>query len=138
MYMIKMFCVLCMVLSTFYCKLSAAKDVLICGVCKTTFSSLHSLAQHKKTPCRLKISCQCQSTPPPGNLHDLCVLLTIMCIWYCIICDEYSIFEVNISYNCALNSDLNVWAYCRSVLSLWCCQVCLMYWIFIFNVNDIY
>jgi len=45
----------------------AAKDVLICGVCKTTFSSLHSLAQHKKTPCRLKISCQCQSTPPPES-----------------------------------------------------------------------
>ncbi|XP_061166634.1 uncharacterized protein LOC133206311 [Saccostrea echinata] len=45
----------------------AAKDVLICGVCKTSFSSLHSLAQHKKTPCRLKISCQCQSTPPPES-----------------------------------------------------------------------
>ncbi|KAK3086536.1 hypothetical protein FSP39_019855 [Pinctada imbricata] len=45
----------------------AAKDILICGVCKTNFSSLHSLAQHKKIPCRLKISCQCQSTPPPES-----------------------------------------------------------------------
>lgn len=48
----------------------AGKDVLICGVCKTTFNSLHSLAQHKKIPCRLKISCQCQSTPPPGDAAE--------------------------------------------------------------------
>ncbi|KAL8607448.1 hypothetical protein ACOMHN_004422 [Nucella lapillus] len=40
------------------------KDVLICGVCKMQFTSLHSLAQHKKIPCRLRTSCQCQTNPP--------------------------------------------------------------------------
>ncbi|KAK7500263.1 hypothetical protein BaRGS_00008486 [Batillaria attramentaria] len=39
-------------------------DILICGVCKMQFTSLHSLAQHKKVPCRLKASCQCQTNPP--------------------------------------------------------------------------
>lgn len=39
-------------------------DILICGVCKMQFTSLHSLAQHKKIPCRLRASCQCQTNPP--------------------------------------------------------------------------
>ena len=46
--------------------------MLICGVCKMQFTSLHSLAQHKKIPCRLRMSCQCQTNPPKqqGN-HDM-------------------------------------------------------------------
>ncbi|XP_076449771.1 uncharacterized protein LOC143286082 isoform X2 [Babylonia areolata] len=44
--------------------MAPGKDVLICGVCKMQFTSLHSLAQHKKIPCRLRTSCQCQTNPP--------------------------------------------------------------------------
>lgn len=49
------------------------KDVLICGVCKMQFLSLHSLAQHKKIPCRLRTSCQCQTNPPkpPSEENEL-------------------------------------------------------------------
>lgn len=43
------------------------KDVLICGVCKSQFASLHSLAQHKKTPCRLRFSCICKDAPVPES-----------------------------------------------------------------------
>lgn len=43
----------------------ASKDVLICGNCKTSFQSLHSLAQHKKVPCKLRFSCKCENTPAP-------------------------------------------------------------------------
>ncbi|KAL3859270.1 hypothetical protein ACJMK2_009497 [Sinanodonta woodiana] len=42
-------------------------DVLICGNCRSSFNSLHSLAQHKKIPCRLRFTCQCQSLPPPES-----------------------------------------------------------------------
>lgn len=45
-------------------------DILICGVCKMQFTSLHSLAQHKKIPCRLKASCQCQTNPPKKDEKD--------------------------------------------------------------------
>lgn len=43
----------------------AARDVLICGTCKTGFQSLHSLAQHKKVPCKLRFACKCQNNPVP-------------------------------------------------------------------------
>ncbi|VDI30392.1 Hypothetical predicted protein [Mytilus galloprovincialis] len=43
----------------------ATKDVLICGNCKTSFMSLHSLAQHKKVPCKLRFACKCQNAPVP-------------------------------------------------------------------------
>ncbi|XP_059138973.1 uncharacterized protein LOC131927230 isoform X2 [Physella acuta] len=33
-------------------------DVLICGICKLQFTSLHNLAQHKKIPCQLRVSTQ--------------------------------------------------------------------------------
>lgn len=45
----------------------AARDVLICGNCKTGFQSLHSLAQHKKVPCKLRFSCKCQNAPTPDT-----------------------------------------------------------------------
>ncbi|XP_060074201.1 uncharacterized protein LOC132553929 [Ylistrum balloti] len=48
-------------------KVVIGKDVLICGVCKSQFASLHSLAQHKKTPCRLRFSCICKNAPPPES-----------------------------------------------------------------------
>ncbi|KAK7113880.1 uncharacterized protein [Littorina saxatilis] len=50
--------------STSATALAPSTDVLICGVCKLQFTSLHSLAQHKKIPCRLRMSCQCQTNPP--------------------------------------------------------------------------
>ncbi|KAH9489769.1 hypothetical protein Btru_036689 [Bulinus truncatus] len=44
-------------------------DVLICGICKLQFTSLHNLAQHKKIPCQLRVSSQAkeEASPNPGN-----------------------------------------------------------------------
>ncbi|XP_025076539.1 uncharacterized protein LOC112553494 [Pomacea canaliculata] len=45
-------------------------DILICGVCKMQFTSLHSLAQHKKVPCRLRVSSQAQTNSPTSNAEE--------------------------------------------------------------------
>ncbi|KAL5022580.1 hypothetical protein ScPMuIL_001735 [Solemya velum] len=49
----------------------ASKDILICGKCKTSFSSLSSLTQHKRTPCLLRFSCKCQKTPPAESREPI-------------------------------------------------------------------
>ncbi|XP_046327397.1 uncharacterized protein [Haliotis cracherodii] len=58
---------------------TASVDVLICGRCKLQFNSLHSLAQHKKIPCRLRFSCQCQKNPPPPVSDEPSQLLCASC-----------------------------------------------------------
>lgn len=42
-------------------------DVLICGVCKLQFTSLHNLAQHKKIPCQLRVSTQAKEAVSPNQ-----------------------------------------------------------------------
>ncbi|XP_055891719.1 uncharacterized protein LOC106079188 isoform X2 [Biomphalaria glabrata] len=43
-------------------------DVLICGVCKLQFTSLHNLAQHKKIPCQLRVSTQAKEAVSPNQV----------------------------------------------------------------------
>ncbi|XP_005107243.1 uncharacterized protein LOC101862064 [Aplysia californica] len=56
-------------------------DVLICGVCKMQFTSLHSLAQHKKIPCQLRLSTQARddSNSPGGDNGEPDILLCASC-----------------------------------------------------------
>uniref|UniRef100_A0A0B7AH46 RRM domain-containing protein n=1 Tax=Arion vulgaris TaxID=1028688 RepID=A0A0B7AH46_9EUPU len=55
-------------------------DVLICGVCKLQFTTLHSLAQHKKVPCQLRVSTQAKHEPVnSGDCTDPAVLMCAIC-----------------------------------------------------------
>ncbi|XP_041376275.1 heterogeneous nuclear ribonucleoproteins C1/C2-like isoform X2 [Gigantopelta aegis] len=54
-------------------------DILICGVCKMQFTSLHSLAQHKKIPCRLTYSCQCVKYPVKNTSDEPTQFLCASC-----------------------------------------------------------
>lgn len=40
--------------------ISTGNDVLICGTCKSMYSSLATFVQHKKQKCELKTVCKCQ------------------------------------------------------------------------------
>ncbi|CAI9724510.1 nuclear ribonucleoprotein C-like 3 [Octopus vulgaris] len=55
------------------------QDILICGVCKLEFTNLHTLAQHKKLPCKLRFSCQCQKTPQPEQEQEALILNCATC-----------------------------------------------------------
>ena len=46
---------------------SAGNDVLICGTCKSMYSSLATFVQHKKQKCELKTLCKCQNQPVVEN-----------------------------------------------------------------------
>uniref|UniRef100_A0A0B6ZRM9 RRM domain-containing protein n=1 Tax=Arion vulgaris TaxID=1028688 RepID=A0A0B6ZRM9_9EUPU len=55
-------------------------DVLICGVCKLQFTSLHSLAQHKKVPCQLRVSTQAKDeSSNAGGCGEPTILLCATC-----------------------------------------------------------
>lgn len=36
-------------------------DILICGNCREMFTELHELLEHKKTYCKLRFTCKCES-----------------------------------------------------------------------------
>ncbi|GAB1607308.1 uncharacterized protein LOC115212971 [Argonauta hians] len=55
------------------------QDILICGVCKLEFTNLHTLAQHKKLPCKLRFSCQCQKKPQPEQEQEALILNCATC-----------------------------------------------------------
>lgn len=55
------------------------QDILICGVCKLEFTNLHTLAQHKKLPCKLRFSCQCQKNPQPEPEQEALMLNCATC-----------------------------------------------------------
>lgn len=40
---------------------SGNQDILICGNCRELFSDLHDLLEHKKTYCKLRFTCKCDS-----------------------------------------------------------------------------
>ncbi|CAG5115584.1 unnamed protein product, partial [Candidula unifasciata] len=56
-------------------------DVLICGVCKLQFTNLHSLAQHKKIPCQLRVSTQAKQDPATdsGDADEPLILICAVC-----------------------------------------------------------
>ena len=59
-------------LESFY-SISAGNDVLICGTCKSMYSSLATFVQHKKQKCELKTLCKCQNQPiVENNLSGKC------------------------------------------------------------------
>lgn len=47
--------------------ISTGNDVLICGTCKSMYSSLATFVQHKKQKCELKTVCKCQNQPIVEN-----------------------------------------------------------------------
>ena len=51
----------------FCCLFSAGNDILICGTCKSMYSSLATFVQHKKQKCELKTLCRCQNQPIVEN-----------------------------------------------------------------------
>ncbi|CAH0547506.1 unnamed protein product [Brassicogethes aeneus] len=42
-------------------KVYSNQDILICGNCREMFSDLHDLLEHKKTYCKLRFTCKCDS-----------------------------------------------------------------------------
>lgn len=47
--------------------ISTGNDVLICGTCKSMYSSLATFVQHKKQKCELKTLCKCHNQPIVEN-----------------------------------------------------------------------
>jgi hypothetical protein len=41
--------------------LSGNQDILICGNCREMYTDLHDLLEHKKTYCKLRFTCKCDS-----------------------------------------------------------------------------
>lgn len=66
----------------------AGNDVLICGTCKSMYSSLATFVQHKKQKCELKTLCRCQNQPIvenslSGKSYFPCAVLSGNCILDC-------------------------------------------------------
>lgn len=40
---------------------SGNPDILICGNCREMFTDLHELLDHKKTYCKLRFTCKCDT-----------------------------------------------------------------------------
>lgn len=59
--------------------ISTGNDVLICGTCKSMYSSLATFVQHKKQKCELKTLCRCQNQPIVENNKDQRGLLCAVC-----------------------------------------------------------
>lgn len=60
--------------------ISTGNDVLICGTCKSMYSSLATFVQHKKQKCELKTLCKCQNQPiVENNLSERRDLLCAVC-----------------------------------------------------------
>lgn len=47
------------------------QDILICGNCREMYTDLHDLLEHKKTYCKLRFTCKCDSNKSSKFLFPL-------------------------------------------------------------------
>ncbi|CAG9840262.1 unnamed protein product [Diabrotica balteata] len=57
------------------------QDILICGNCRELFSELQELLEHKKTYCKLRFTCKCDSnkSKSPDDANTSASLLCVQC-----------------------------------------------------------
>nr|CAH7738551.1 unnamed protein product [Callosobruchus chinensis] len=62
-------------------KVYSNQDILICGNCRELFSELHDLLEHKKTYCKLRFTCKCDTNKSKSHLDDqtTAALLCVQC-----------------------------------------------------------
>ncbi|KAG5891009.1 hypothetical protein JTB14_022588 [Gonioctena quinquepunctata] len=61
-------------------KVYSNQDILICGNCREMFSELHDLLEHKKTYCKLRFTCKCDSNKSKSpDDHSSASLLCVQC-----------------------------------------------------------
>lgn len=62
-------------------KVYSNPDILICGNCREMFTELHDLLEHKKTYCKLRFTCKCESNKSKNNQddHSVASLLCVQC-----------------------------------------------------------
>ncbi|XP_056631637.1 heterogeneous nuclear ribonucleoprotein C [Diorhabda carinulata] len=62
-------------------KVYSNQDILICGNCRELFSELQELLEHKKTYCKLRFTCKCDSnkSKSPEDPHASASLLCVQC-----------------------------------------------------------
>ncbi|XP_060519642.1 heterogeneous nuclear ribonucleoprotein C-like 1 isoform X2 [Cylas formicarius] len=62
-------------------KVYSNQDILICGNCREMFSELHDLLEHKKSYCKLRFTCKCDSSKSKSLLdeHSTASLLCVQC-----------------------------------------------------------
>nr|CAI5859529.1 unnamed protein product [Callosobruchus analis] len=62
-------------------KVYSNQDILICGNCRELFSELHDLLEHKKTYCKLRFTCKCDTNKSKSHLDDQTTasLLCVQC-----------------------------------------------------------
>ncbi|KAJ8922115.1 hypothetical protein NQ315_004049 [Exocentrus adspersus] len=62
-------------------KVYSNQDILICGNCREMFSDLHELLEHKKTYCKLRFTCKCDSnkSKSPSDDPSSASLLCVQC-----------------------------------------------------------
>ncbi|KAL0280147.1 UNVERIFIED_CONTAM: hypothetical protein PYX00_001526 [Menopon gallinae] len=61
---------------------SGNPDILICGNCREMFTELQELLDHKKSYCKLRFTCKCNTingVKPSGNRKDAAALLCVQC-----------------------------------------------------------
>ncbi|CAH1977247.1 unnamed protein product [Acanthoscelides obtectus] len=62
-------------------KVYSNQDILICGNCRELFSELQDLLEHKKTYCKLRFTCKCDTNKSKSQLDDQTTasLLCVQC-----------------------------------------------------------
>lgn len=62
-------------------KVYSNQDILICGNCREMFSELHDLLEHKKTYCKLRFTCKCETRKSKSSLDEQSTasLLCVQC-----------------------------------------------------------
>ncbi|XP_063911338.1 heterogeneous nuclear ribonucleoprotein C isoform X2 [Zophobas morio] len=62
-------------------KVYSNQDILICGNCREMYTDLHDLLEHKKTYCKLRFTCKCDSNKSknPADDHSSAALLCVQC-----------------------------------------------------------
>ncbi|CAH1129369.1 unnamed protein product [Ceutorhynchus assimilis] len=61
-------------------KIYSNQDILICGNCREMFSDLHDLLEHKKTYCKLRFTCKCESSSKSRSSLDEQTTTSLLCV----------------------------------------------------------
>ncbi|GFN93034.1 heterogeneous nuclear ribonucleoprotein c [Plakobranchus ocellatus] len=78
-------------------------DILICGNCKLQFNGLHSLAQHKKVGCILRVSTVAKENSPAGDGAEEPPVLV------CATCDAQFSSAWSLCQHCEAEHQLNIY-----------------------------
>ncbi|CAG9864588.1 unnamed protein product [Phyllotreta striolata] len=61
-------------------KIYSNQDILICGNCRELFSELQELLEHKKTYCKLRFTCKCDSNKSNSHQDDPNTSTSLLCV----------------------------------------------------------